>query len=630
LKNYNLVIIGSGPAGLCAAIEASNYIENILIIDENITPGGQLNKQTHMFFGNEEYYAGVRGFEIAKILVDKVKSSKNIELLLETTVTAIYENNEILYYKDEKLTRISSKSIIVATGASEKILTFPGSDLPGVYGAGAVQTLMNEYLVKPGNDVLMIGAGNIGLIVSYQMLQAGINVKALVEASANIGGYLVHANKLKRHQVPIYTKHTIKNAFGNEKVEYATICEVDDNFNIIEGTDKIIKVDTICIAAGLTPLTDLLHHAKVEIKYNHYLGGYVAKHDKNLQTSNPSIFIAGDVSGIEEATTAMIEGKIAGLNSCLYIKKNNLETEITNKINKLSNDLYIMRNNPFGIKAVFGKKEFYEDYLEYNQNYKHIEKSDILIIKNSNKPLPIIDCMQNIPCNPCVNSCKVNAITMDDNNISSLPRIDYNKCISCLNCAKICPGLSIYFVNYNYDEENANIILPYELFFNLVKDQTVIALDKHGKKVCEAKLLKTIKTNSINSVTLVSLLVKKEYAFDVRSFTLKEEKVIDKIDFDLNKIDKETIICRCEDITYQDILDKIHKEGLTTLNEIKRATRATMGPCQGKNCHDIILKILSKELNIPIKELKTHTFRQPFKPIKMESIKDLYDKEIGE
>ena len=120
---------------------------------------------------------------------------------------------------DDKYIKVQSKAIVIATGASEKVLAFPNNDLPGIYGAGAVQTLMNVNGVLPGTDVVMVGSGNIGLIVSYQLMQAGVNVKCVIEASDKIGGYKVHASKLKRLGVDILTSHSVKRAFGTECLE---------------------------------------------------------------------------------------------------------------------------------------------------------------------------------------------------------------------------------------------------------------------------------------------------------------------------------------------------------------------------------------------------------------------------
>ena len=148
---------------------------------------------------------------------------------------------------------LKAKKIILCTGAIENPVFFPGWTLPGVMTAGAVQTLVNIYRVLPDTRFLMIGSGNVGLIISYQLLQAGAKVEAIVEAAPQIGGYQVHAAKVLRAGVPIYTKHTVKEVLGDGKVETAIITEVDSKWQPIKGTEKRLDVGAVCLAVGLSP-----------------------------------------------------------------------------------------------------------------------------------------------------------------------------------------------------------------------------------------------------------------------------------------------------------------------------------------------------------------------------------------
>ncbi|HAD82973.1 TPA: pyridine nucleotide-disulfide oxidoreductase, partial [Candidatus Edwardsbacteria bacterium] len=244
-------------------------------------------------------------------------------------------------------------AVLVATGASENFVSFPGSDLPGVYGAGAVQTLMNVYGIKPGNSVLMVGSGNIGLIVSYQLMQAGVQVKAIIEGLPKIGGYLVHASKIARAGVPILTRHTILNALGGDMVSGAVISRIDDKWQTLGDTQQTLEVDTICLAVGLSPLTELLWQAGCQLNYIPELGGQVAWHDDLMMTTVPGIFTAGDVSGIEEASTAMLEGELAGLGAVKYLKGDSKELQC--RIDDTACRLAGLRAGPFGQKAREGK-----------------------------------------------------------------------------------------------------------------------------------------------------------------------------------------------------------------------------------------------------------------------------------
>lgn len=355
MRETDIAIIGGGPAGLSAAIYAASLGAKITLIDDGLELGGQLIKQTHKFFGSEAQFAGIRGIEIAKKLIQEIERYKNIELITNATVTGYYEDEVITIIQGADgniMKKLKAQRIIVATGASENMLPFTNNDLPGVYGAGAVQTLMNLYGVVPGNNVLMVGAGNIGLIVSYQLLQAGIKVEAIVEALPKIGGYLVHASKIRRLGVPIYTSHSLKEVYGTDCVEKAVISEINKNFEFIPGTEKELEVDTICLAVGLSPLSDLLWQAGCQMKYVAELGGHVALRDDNMKSSLDNIYIAGDVAGIEEASSAILEGKIAGLNAAVslgYRVDNFLELNIN-----LRKELKGLRANPLSEKVKIG------------------------------------------------------------------------------------------------------------------------------------------------------------------------------------------------------------------------------------------------------------------------------------
>jgi len=232
---------------------------------------------------------------------------------LETVVWGIFEDNVLALANKGKVHKLKAKNILLATGASENSIAFPGCTLPGVVGAGAAQTMINLHRVSIGKKALMVGSGNVGLIVSYQLMQAGIEVVAVVEVLPKIGGYGVHASKITRLGIPILTSHTVREVRGNEKVEVATVVEVDSNYQPILGTERDFNVDTVCIAVGLTPLVELAWMAGCEFMYIPEMGGWVPVSDENMETTVSGVYVAGDVAGIEEASTAMMNGAIAGL-----------------------------------------------------------------------------------------------------------------------------------------------------------------------------------------------------------------------------------------------------------------------------------------------------------------------------
>ena len=310
IKTTDLLVVGGGAAGLCAAAEAASYGARVTVLESDLHLGGQLVKQTHKFFGSKDEHAGTRGYKIADIILDEIKEyGDKVEAYTNTAAVGYYKNDGIVTVMrgEEEYFKIKPRKMVMATGAQERIIPFPNNDIPGVYGAGAVQTLMNVYGVVPGKRVLMIGAGNIGLIVSYQLMQAGGEIAAVLEALPKIGGYWVHAAKIRRLGVPILLRHTIKAALGTEIVDGAVIQDIDT------GELSHVECDVICLAVGLTPTNEMLWQAGCDMKFIPQLCGHVPMRDPKLRTSHPDIWIAGDAAGIEEASAAMVEGRIAGL-----------------------------------------------------------------------------------------------------------------------------------------------------------------------------------------------------------------------------------------------------------------------------------------------------------------------------
>ena len=353
MRTTELAIIGGGPAGLSAAISAASLGAKVTLINRDDNLGGQLMKQTHMFFGSQKQYASIRGIDIAGILIKELEKYKdNIEIMNDATVISMYEDGVFAVEQNEKYIKIKPQSIIVATGASEKFLAFPNNDLPGIYGAGAVQTLMNVHGVAPGKSVVMIGAGNIGLIVSYQLMQAGIHVKAIVDASPNIGGYLVHASKIRRMGIPIYTSHSVKYAHGTNHLEKVTLCRLDEKWQQVPGSEFDIETDVLCISVGLSPLTELLWQQGCEMKFVPELGGHVPVRNENLETSIKGVYIAGDVAGVEEASSAMVEGRLAGLNAAEAL--GHISPDLEDKRKDCLEQLNYLRSGHVGEKILNG------------------------------------------------------------------------------------------------------------------------------------------------------------------------------------------------------------------------------------------------------------------------------------
>lgn len=354
----DVVIIGGGPAGLAAAIEAAKSGAGVLLIDENRRPGGQLLKQIHKFFGSKEHSAGIRGVDIGKSLLADAERL-GVEVWLNSAAIGLFKGGGVAVLRDGKTVIVNGKRILVATGASENAVNFSGWTLPGVMGAGAAQTMINVNRVLPGKKLLMVGSGNVGVIVSYQLLQAGAEVAGIVEAMPRIGAYGVHAAKIRRAGVPFYLGHTIISAEGDGQVERATIAALDKDMKAIPGTEKTLDVDAVCLAAGLRPLTELVWMLGVKHDFIPELGGFMPLHDNNMETNIPGIYVAGDTAGVEEANTAMDEGRLAGIamaESLGLIKSD--EAKIAK--DEIIGRLYSLRLGPFGERRLNAKARVVE------------------------------------------------------------------------------------------------------------------------------------------------------------------------------------------------------------------------------------------------------------------------------
>lgn len=363
-----ILVIGAGPAGLAASIEAGKAGADVLLVDLNMQPGGQLFKQIHKFFGSSAHRSGTRGYDIGNQLLKEAKEAK-VEIWMQSTVIGIFPGNKAAIEKEsdkeKELIMVHPKKIIIATGASENVIRFTGWTLPGVMGAGAAQTMINVNHVKPGKKIVMLGSGNVGLIVSYQLMQAGCEVAALIEAAPKIGGYAVHAAKIRRAGVPIYTGYTIVEAKqgSDGSVCECVIAKVDEKFAPVPGTEEVIPCDGIALAAGLKPVMDIPKLAGCELTFNGAFGGYIPLHNERMETTAEGVFVAGDTTGVEEANTALEEGKIAGISAAQELGLITFETA-QNKRKEIWDRLTSLRLGPFGERRLKEKEAVLKEYEE--------------------------------------------------------------------------------------------------------------------------------------------------------------------------------------------------------------------------------------------------------------------------
>lgn len=354
---WNLLVVGSGPAGLGASIEAAKKGAKVLLVDENEKPGGQLFKQIHKFFGSKEHFAGRRGYQIGEDLL-KEALDVGVTFYNNTICEGFDESGVAVLKRDGHLLFESYDALILATGGIEKGLPFKGWTKAGVMTAGCAQTFVNVHGVQVGREILVIGSGNVGLITAYQMIQSGMKVKGIVEIQDHITGYEVHLNKIKKLGVPLYLNHSIQEALGKDTVERALLKNLE--------TDETIEVeaDTILLAVGLRSNGRLATLKNCTSIYTEKYGGIIPIHNPLMETTVENIFVAGDICGIEEASTALDEGRLAGLSA---IKKQGflVAEDETDCIRKRLDGL---RSGAFGVE----RKIFKDAICKEASNYENI------------------------------------------------------------------------------------------------------------------------------------------------------------------------------------------------------------------------------------------------------------------
>ncbi|MCX6113321.1 MAG: FAD-dependent oxidoreductase, partial [Proteobacteria bacterium] len=431
------------------------------------------------------------------------------------------------------------------------------------------------------------------------------------EAQNKFGAYKVHVDKVAALGVPMMTPHTILRANsdatdenGNgERVSSAVIAELDNHWNVIKGSEKTLECDTICMAVGLSPLNELLWQAGCDFKFIPELGE-APVFDKFHTTSHPDVYVAGDCAVIGEASIARIEGKLAGLKASFDLE--HIHPKFHEESQKAFHLLDNIQSGSFGAKLGMGKKKLtgegiQKDFIPqpYNQNLSAADfKSKDPKSKESRV---IIDCPQDIPCNPCEKACPTNAIIVGKE-INQQPDYDAAKCIGCGKCLAACPGRAIMLVQYNYTDTTSKVSMPFEFFPEPKKGDVVNMLNRNGKFICKATILGTKFFADKEKCSIVDVELPKRHAFDVRSYRLfddvdrnsaKNVNVIKNTGKIKNPDEKQIYVCRCEEITEDVIIDLI-KKGYDSVNEIKRITRLGMGPCRGNQCRPIVENLLKK------------------------------------
>lgn len=318
----DLVIIGGGPAGMSAAISAyENGIRDIIILERDSSLGGILQQCIHNGFGLHKFGEELTGPEYAWKYEKKVREL-GIEYKLNTMVLDISDDKVITATNSENgLFQIEARAIILAMGCRERAkgaLNIAGTRPAGIYSAGTAQKFVNLEGYMPGSEVVILGSGDIGLIMARRMTLEGARVKAVCELMPYSGGLARNIEQcLNDFDIPLKLSHTVTEIHGKDRVEAVTIAKVDENRKPIKGTEEYIECDTLLLSVGLIPENELTKGA--EISLDRITNGAVV--DQDRQTSRAGIFACGNVLHVHDLVDFVSEeAEIAGKSAAEYIK----------------------------------------------------------------------------------------------------------------------------------------------------------------------------------------------------------------------------------------------------------------------------------------------------------------------
>jgi NADPH-dependent 2,4-dienoyl-CoA reductase/sulfur reductase-like enzyme/ferredoxin len=557
----DVLIVGGGPAGLMAARELATHGVRVTVCDDKQTLGGKLTLQTHNFFGSiRDCYAGQRGHEIGRHLEEEVRALPGVAVWTESPVVGVFDGGAVGVVRQGRFTVVRPKAMLVAAGAREKALAFPGADLPGVYGAGAFQTLVNRDLIAPAQRLFIVGAGNVGLIVAYQALQAGIDVVAVVEMLPEVGGYKVHRDKILRLGIPVYTSHTVLRAEGQDRVQRVIAARVDEKFRPLPGTEVAFAVDTVLVAVGLSPVNELYEEGR-------RLG--------------LKVYAAGDAREIAEASAAIFSGKIVART---MLRDLGIPVETPADWGTMAAQL---SSHPGPVRGSYPVPDGMPVY-------------------------PVIRCAQEIPCNPCTEVCPKDSIKIPEGNILGRPKL-VDECVGCLKCVAICPGLAITMVDRRYDpsHQRAKVTVSWEMPEGLVSaGDTVRTTGTEGEPIGTAKILRILSGKALNKRRMMVLDVPLGEADLVAGVRLRDPEPPVPAGPLPPASEGEAVLCRCERVTKQQVIDYIRATGTRDVNAVKAALRSGMGPCGGKTCGELVVRVF-RELGIEARSV-TPAVHRPF------------------
>ncbi|MBX5440291.1 MAG: FAD-dependent oxidoreductase [Solirubrobacteraceae bacterium] len=331
VETYDLLVVGGGPAGLAAAADAAALGLSVALADERATLGGQIFKQMGPGFEVRDPSALGHDYARGRALIEAAERSA-ATILTRTAVVAVEGDRVVLVTEGEHARTVVARRLLLAPGAHDRPVAFPGWTLPGVLTAGAAQTLVKAQRVAPGERAVFAGSGPLALAFPAQLQAMGVPVACVLEAGppprlGDVARMLVAARgntrllrdavhyrtTLLRHRVPLRYRRIVVRAEGDGRVEQVTHARVDADWRVIPGTEETIAADTLCVGYGFTPSVELLRLVGCQMDFDEDRGGPVAVLDDWQRTSVAGVLAAGDGTGVDGSYVAIDEGRLAAL-----------------------------------------------------------------------------------------------------------------------------------------------------------------------------------------------------------------------------------------------------------------------------------------------------------------------------
>ena len=330
ILSAQVVVVGGGPAGMAAAVAAAEAGAHVLLVDDNPSLGGQIYRQYPEEFGTAAGdRLGLHDQRGDELLDQTRRNRSRIETWTDSRVWAIFERNRLEIDRGGELVTVHADALVLAPGAPERPVPFPGWTLPGVITAGAAQVLMKQQAILPGRRVAMSGTGPLQQIVAQQLAKAGAedvtmadpvaatayapHMLSLLQEPAMMKTGVKLRLELMRRRVKVHWSHLVTAVKGDGRVEEAVLARVDDEWRPIPGTEFSILVDTVCIGFGQIPDIGLSYMAGCRHEFDSVAQAWVPERNSMLETTVAGVFAAGDGAGVAGAIVAALEGELAGI-----------------------------------------------------------------------------------------------------------------------------------------------------------------------------------------------------------------------------------------------------------------------------------------------------------------------------